>query len=263
MISVARGTTHLATVALASLALFPHCALAADRSPRPALAADGSLLYVYGRSQPTAACRPLFICDVALEPGEAVLNVAIGDSVRWVIASAQSGEGGSTPHVFVKPTELGLKTNLLITTSKRVYDVLLVSRSVATNPRISFSYPEEAAAAAAAAAAKKKLDDESAEIPLLPPDKLDTKYSITGAPEIAPARVFNDGVHTFLEFGSLPTDFPALFAVDANGTQQIVNYRLRERTIIVDGIQPGFDLVLNAGTGRHGRDQRTVNIRRN
>jgi P-type conjugative transfer protein TrbG len=265
-------TVRLASLAAVSLfaltALFaaPSSARAAETSAVPLAqeAPDGSIRYPYGgRFEPTLVCRPLFICDVILEQGETVINLGIGDSVRWVIASAQSGPSGSTPHVFVKPTQTNLATNLVITTSKRVYYLRLVSSPDAPNPRLSFSYPEEAAAEAAAQAAteEQKIEEKASEIPLLPPDQLDYKYRIVGAPEILPAKVYNDGVHTFIEFAALPTDLPVVFAVAPDGSEQIANFRLHERTFIVDGIQSGFDLVLNAGTGHHGHGQRTVYIR--
>jgi len=255
----------VAGTALCALGLgFVSPAPALARTPRAVQAPDGSIRYPYGgRFEPTLVCRPLFVCDVILEQGESVINIAVGDSVRWVIASAQSGPSGSTPHVFVKPTQVRLSTNLVVTTSKRVYYVRLVSANDAANPRLSFSYPDEEAAAAAARAAAEqaKLEDEASEIPLLPPDKLDYKYKVVGAPEIQPSKVYNDGVHTFIEFAALPTDLPVVYAVAPDGSQQIANFRLREKTFIVDGIQSGFNLVLNGGTGHNGHGQRTVYIR--
>jgi P-type conjugative transfer protein TrbG len=226
------------------------------------IAPDGSTRYPYGRYEPTLVCQPLFVCDLILEQGESVLNIAVGDSVRWVIASAQSGPSGSTPHVFLKPTRANLITNLVVTTTKRVYYVHLVSASNAPNPRLSFSYPdEEAAAEAEREKSAQEQDTDAPELPLLPANQLDAKYRMVGAPEIMPSRVYNDGVHTFIAFTTLPTDLPVVYAVAQDGSQQIVNFRLRDRTFVIDGIQSGFNLVLNGGTGHHGHGQRTVYIR--
>lgn len=226
------------------------------------IAADGSTQYPYGRVEPHLTCQPLFVCDVILEQGESVLNIAVGDSVRWVIASAQSGPSGSTPHIFLKPTRNNLVTNLVVTTTKRVYYVHLNSASYAPNPRLSFSYPdEEAAAEAERAKVAQQAQTDASELPLLPLDQLDFKYKIVGAPEIMPARVYNDGVHTFIEFATLPTDLPVVYGVALDGAQQIVNFRLRDKTFVVDSILSGFNLVLNGGTGHKGHGQRTVYIR--
>ncbi len=254
----------IAAILVGAVSGFGSTAARADSSPQAEQAADGSIRYPYGgRFEPTLVCRPLFVCDVILEQGETVINIAVGDSVRWVIASAQSGPSGSTPHVFVKPTQVRLATNLVVTTSKRVYYVRLLSADNAPNPRLSFAYPDEQAAAAAArvTAEQSQLEDRAKDIPLLPPDQLDYKYRIVGAPEIKPVKVYNDGVHTFIEWDSLPTDLPVVYSVAPDGGQQIVNFRLRDRTFIVDGIQSGFNLVLNGGTGHNGHGQRTVYIR--
>ena len=105
------------------------------------------------------------------------------------------------------------------------------------------------------------MDEQASELPLLPPDKLDYNYRIEGSREIVPSRAYNDGVHTFIEYGQLPVDLPVLYAVSTDGTEQIINFRLRDRVFIVDGIQTGFDLVLNAGTGRHDKAERRAYIR--
>jgi type IV secretion system protein VirB9 len=230
----------------------------------PVSAPDGSLRYVFGGgTEPLLTCRPLYVCDVILESGETILNLGIGDSARWVVAAAQSGPGGATPHVLIKPTALDLATNLIVTTTKRVYYVRLASAANAPNPRISYSYPEEAQEEAAARAleAKRREDERASELPLLPPDQLDSAYYISGEKTFAPSRVYNDGVHTFIEYVTLPNDLPVVYAVESDGTNQIVNFRLKDSKFIVDGTPSGMDLVLNAGTGKHGHGERRVHIR--
>jgi type IV secretion system protein VirB9 len=231
----------------------------ASGSIGPIVADDGSLRYPYGRVQPTLTCRPLYICDVALQAGETVLDLAIGDSVRWIIASAQSGPNGNTPHVFVKPTQLNLDTNLVVTTTRRVYYLRLLSSSYTDNPRIGYYYPEDEAAAATAEAQRRH--QSNLQLPLLPASQLDYDYKIQGDRLLLPQRVYNDGVHTFVEYSTLPMDLPVLFAVAPDGSNQMVNFRLRKNTFIVDGIPSGIDLVLNAGTGKRGRGERRVYIR--
>ena len=93
-------------IALAQTPLPPG---ASSRIPAVTQAPDGSTRYVFGTNiEPLLTCRPLFVCDVTLQAGERILNIAIGDSVRWIVATAQSGPGGETPHIFLKPTERDL-----------------------------------------------------------------------------------------------------------------------------------------------------------
>ncbi len=229
--------------------------VAAASSNAPIVGADGTLRYRYGsRQQPTLSCRPLYICDVELEPGESILDLAIGDSVRWIVASAQSGPNGNTPHVFIKPTQLDLDTNLVVTTTKRVYYLRLVSTSDSDGQHIGFYYPE-------VVVAKTPAQKKTPELTLLPPTQLDYNYTMTGTKFFMPARVYNDGVHTYIEYDSLPMDLPVLYAIAPDGSNQIVNFRLQKNTFIIDGIPGGIDLVLNAGTGKHGRGERRVQLR--
>jgi hypothetical protein len=100
-----------------------------------------------------------------------------------------------------------------------------------------------------------------ADAPIKPNGPVDTSYRLWGDSTFLPFRVYADAVHTFIEYAKLPTDLPVLFAVSADGNDQIVNYRLKDTIFIIDGTPPNIDLVLNAGTGQHGRGERRVHIR--
>lgn len=229
--------------------------------------AAGVVRYPYPGATPTLACAPLEVCTVMLQSGESVLNVATGDSARWIIATASSGPGGGTPIVLIKPKEARLRTNLVVTTTGHVYYVNLVSGTSWHNSRIAFYYPAEDAAAlsvatrAAMDAERARLADQESALPRLPPDRLDRNYRISGTTRFTPHSVYSDGVHTYVEFAPLPSDLPVLVAVQPDGSDQIVNYRLLGSTFVVDGLPSGIDLVLNAGTGRRDRGEQRVQIR--
>jgi type IV secretion system protein TrbG len=249
---------RFSAIVAAILALvIPAIAVAGD-----AQAQDGVVRYPFGGSnEPTLNCKPLYVCDIVLEPGESVLNIATGDSTRWVIASAQSGPNGDTPHVLVKPTRVGLTTNLVITTTKRTYYVQLASADQTLYPRIGFYYPEEAAQQAAAAQAAARAN-ELTRLPLLPPDQLDVQYSVTGDSSIMPQRVYNDRVHTYIEYDpQLPVDAPVVTMVGPGGDDQVVNYRIIGNLYIIDSVPRELHLTQDAGTGRRGRGLRRIDIR--
>src|SRR5713226_2039452 len=103
----------------------------------PIIRKDEFVQYPYGLSEAVVTCQPLRVCDIELEAGEEILNVSLGDSSRWLASPAFSGDGdGLTPHVLVKPTELGIATNAVITTTRRTYYFGLVSRTDATHVRM-------------------------------------------------------------------------------------------------------------------------------
>ncbi len=225
---------------------------------------DGSLRFDYGRRPaPNLVCKPHYVCDITLDAGENVLNMAIGDAQRWIIAGGQSGPSGSTPHVFVKPTATGLDTNLVITTTKRVYDIALRSADDAKHSRISFFYADEDAAAKALIADRQRAAIETvlAGTPQVAEAQADTKYKISGEPALAPDKVFNDGTRTYIEWKTLPGELPAVVAIAKDGSAQAMNFRLVGNAYVIDNVNPGFDLVLGGGADHHGRGERHSSIR--
>ena len=68
------------------------------------------------------------VTDIALEPGEKLVSVSAGDTVRWVVGDTTSGEGKDAQvHILVKPIGADLDTNLVITTDRRTYHLELHS----------------------------------------------------------------------------------------------------------------------------------------
>jgi type IV secretory pathway VirB9-like protein len=99
------------------------------------IGASGAVEYPYGYSRPKITCAPLHVCSVALQDGEAVTSVSIGDTVRWLL---QNATAGSKPVLMIKPTQAGLSTNLVVTTDKgRVYYMHLVSSKAEYVPMVS------------------------------------------------------------------------------------------------------------------------------
>jgi type IV secretion system protein VirB9 len=225
---------------------------------------DGGVRYDYGRRPlPVLTCKPQFVCDIVLDSGESILNMAIGDSGHWVIASGKSGSGSTTPNVFVKPTQINVETNLVITTTKRVYNVTSRSAAAAPHPQISFFFADEAAAAKAAIAQHERdaISSVLAGAPAVGPDQADTKYKVTGEPSLMPAKVYNDGVRTFIEWKSLPPELPEVVAIAKDGSATPVNFRVVGSKYIVDDVATSFDLVVAAVNERHGRPEQRASIR--
>ena len=48
--------------------------------------------------------------DIALQPGEELVSVSAGDTVRWVVGDTISGSGNTArAHVLVKPISSGIR----------------------------------------------------------------------------------------------------------------------------------------------------------
>src|SRR5690606_15588942 len=97
---------------------------------------DGALYQVYA-----AVGR---VTMISLQPGEDLVTVAAGDTVRWIVGDSSSGSGDELPvNVLVNPIRSGLKTNLVITTSRRTYLLELTSTERAWMASVSWDYPRD------------------------------------------------------------------------------------------------------------------------
>lgn len=104
---------------------------------------DGALYQVYA--------APGRVTVVSLQPGEELVTVAAGDTVRWIVGDTSSGSGDALRvNVLVKPIRSGLKTNLVITTSRRTYLLELTSTEKAWMASVSPGLPERSDAGLAA-----------------------------------------------------------------------------------------------------------------
>ena len=200
--------------------------------------AEGGLYRLYA--------APGLVSDIALQPGEGLISVAAGDTVRWVIGDTMSGSGErKRTHILVKPASAGLRTNLVITTDRRVYLVELESTAGPAMAAVSWTYPQDELLAlkrmqAAAEAAAPIAGDIAVE-------SLNFNYAILGdQPAWRPIRAFDDGAQVFIEFpSSMATgDAPPLFVIGSSGHSELVNYRQRGRYYVVDRLFSAAELRL-------------------
>ena len=226
----------------------------------PVVRKPGFVVFPYGERQPILYCKPLRICDIELEAGEGVLNVALGDSERWIASKMESGsEDARRAHIVVKPTEFDLSTNLVITTDRRVYHLGLISSLEETGGyfrSVRFYYPQDTverwsdAAAATREGASREREREVAHLPLVSPEGLNFGYRIDGdRVPWRPVQAFDDGTRVFIQMPDAmsATEAPALFVVTGDKEQALVNYRLRGRYFVVDKLFPEAVLVLGVG----------------
>ncbi len=195
---------------------------------------DGKTVFLYGESQPSVVCSPLQVCDIELQAGEVVRDVLVGDTVRWKVEPATSGEAGTqSVHIIVKPAESQLKTSMVVTTSRRTYHIQLKSHQSQYMARVGFDYPEDVSARFAEITQRM----EASTIPGagVPAEQLSFAYSVSGRARWRPTRVYSDGQKTYIQFPKTLSgqDAPVLFVV-AGGQNRIVNYRMKNNMMIVD-----------------------------
>lgn len=209
---------------------------------RPVVASGVLYIAAIGDSA-TLPVKVLTILDLELPPGEAITGAYTGDSERFKVDVGTSGK--DTPHLFLKATEPGTSTNLVVTTTGRTYHINLKATDAATTKRVKFYFPEEC----------KMLMDQAKKAKEQPkPQRVarDCSYSVSG-PYSAwrPQRVCNDGSHTYIELpdrvrtGKLP-----VLLVRDEGEDEVTNYDFKGRTFTVPGVFEEAVLLRGAGSAQ-------------
>ncbi len=202
---------------------------------------------------------PERVTDIALQPGETLVAVSAGDTVRWIIGDTSSGAGeASRVHVLVKPVAASLTTNLVITTDRRAYHLLLESTPQTAMVSLSWTYPQDQLLAL-----QRRNSQAAATQPVatgLSLENLHFRYAITGDnPPWRPQRVFDDGAKVYIEFPVRldQGEAPPLFVIGPQGEAQLVNYRVRGRHYIVDRLFAAAELRLGSEPQQVVRIERT------
>lgn len=237
-----------------------------NRAEMPHAGEDGYVRFLFGATLPTVVCAPLQVCNLALQPGEIVNNVNLGDSVRWKIMPSLSGSGGTqTTHLIIKPTDAGLVSSLDIETNRRTYAIKLVSTQSEWMPLVAFNYPDDMqtqwsayrqTVAFGAAATTLPTGENVANLQFL------CISPASGGPGWTPVRAYTDGAKTYIEFpGSISYQAaPALVALANDGgwfsspSNQLVNYRVLGNRYVVDAVLDRAALISGVG----GDQQRVV-----
>lgn len=172
---------------------------------------------------------------VAVVFNEQVENVALGNSEAW-----QATLNGSGSALFVKPIGSGAPTNMTVITDARVYSFELqpaYGPTTETAFTIQFLHP-----------------------PVMQGDGFPNvtprlgSYRISGSRMVRPVAVSDDGVRTLIEWRpSQP--IPAVFALDDQGAETLVEGRMRDGLYVIDAVNRALVFRLDRQTARATRVQ--------
>lgn len=200
------------------------------------------------------------VSDVALQPGEELVSVSAGDTVRWVVGDTISGSGNtSRAHVLVKPISSGIRTNLMIATDRRTYHLELESVEGGYMAALSWRYPADELAGLTARNERAVAREAGSIGNGLTLEGLNFDYRMSGdSPAWKPVRVFDDGRQVFIQMPDniMATDMPPLFVLGEDGNAELVNYRVRSNYYVVDRLFRAAELRLGE------RNQTVVRISR-
>ncbi len=180
-----------------------------------------------------------FQSSIEFKEGETIRTISIGDSIAWQITPQEN-------RIFIKPIEQDADTNMTVITDERIYHFELYANETTSmhDPELifvmQFIYPDlqrgedDFWAASANENFPPNVEDQ--------PEKYNFNYTITGPQSIAPVRIFDDGKFTYFEFPRSFHNLPAIFEVNRQDRESVINFRKRENYIIVERLGGRFTL---------------------
>lgn len=173
---------------------------------------------------------------------EEIVHLSPGDSLAWQIVPKQN-------HLFLKPMENDADTNLSVLTNLRQYNFELRANEASSSSDtslsfvIKFYYPQDELRRAMAVAHEQTQLRNTEVMPGrdFAADKMNFDYSMRGSDEVAPTRVFDDGEFTYFQFPN-EIDTPAIFLVDKDKKEAIINFHVRGKFVVVQRIGAQFIL---------------------
>lgn len=215
---------------------------------------DGALYQLY--------VTPLHVTDIALEPGEELKSVAAGDTTQWKIGDTESGTAaGRQAHVLIKPVSVDLPmNNIVILTDRRSYHLEAHPTKGTYMAAVSWRYPQDEFLAL-----RKRNEDAIARAGVTADSGVDLatlrfRYRISGdSPPWRPVQVFDDTHKVYIQFppGIAQGETPPLFIIGPTGEAELVNYRVKGSTYVVDRLFAAAELRLGGDSQQVVRVTRT------
>lgn len=179
-------------------------------------------------------CRTGYLTDIELRKGETVSFVGGGDTSAWAINSTKVA---GTPHIYIKPVVPASTTNIIITTDKRSYQ-LLVNTSEWYNPMVRWTYGQEEAAEFKMRQAKdERTITDTMNVSDASKLCFDYKISVKGNSDLKPQMVFDDGEKTIIRLKKATSKLPALFIRErGHKGVSLANFKIKHDSYILDRV---------------------------
>lgn len=166
---------------------------------------------------------------------EQVENVVVGDAAGWQVTLNHGGD-----RLIVKPLGTMGTTNMVVLTNLRRYVFLLQSADDPSQAAFAlrFAYPSSSPSA-----------------PTERPNR--ATYTLKGSRSLFPLAMTDDGARTIVTWAAA-TPIPAIFAVDKDGRESLVNGRMVDNDYVIEGVVARYVLrrardkaVATRMTGKH------------
>jgi len=178
---------------------------------------------------------------------EVIETVSAGDTISWQIVPAGR-------RLFIKPMERDAHTNMTVITTKYTYNFDLDAveakpSSASQTYLIKFRYAEAVGVmnTGAASSGGKVGSPAAATRDFVGPARrtadFNFDYRLKGDKEVMPTFVFDDGVFTYFQFADKRNKtLPAIFLVDKDGNESVVNYRIEGEYMVVERLGKTYTL---------------------
>jgi type IV secretion system protein VirB9 len=155
---------------------------------------------------------------VELASDERVETVTLGNSAVWQVSANHNGD-----HLFIKPMQGAVDTNLTVLTDERVYNFVL---RPAAYPEPSLGYLVRFNYA----------PTPTVQPPVTGPH---SAYRLGGSRRLRPLSISDDGKATYIVWSAdAPT--PAIFIINDKGQESLINGAMRGDRYVIDSIGPKF-----------------------
>lgn len=257
------------TLVMGGLVLAINALLASAASGQTVREGDVAV-FPYGRNQPTVVCAEMRICTLELQAGEDVLGQPlVADTTSWSVVVYHFGDGATRrAELAIKPLLCGVSTNMVIPTTRRRYELSLLSapcravddwdHNAAYTRRARFFYPEDAEWRDAQEQATAERDSAAA-VPVAPGVgaenlRFDYTWRRSGGFPWEPVQVVDDGTHTYIYVPeeARQAEQAILYVVEPSGQRSLLNYAgPRDSGFYkTDRIVPHLALVIGGPGGR-------------
>ena len=180
--------------------------------------------------------------NIEFSRNEEVQTISIGDSSGWQLTPAGN-------RLFVRAMEEKAHTNMTVITNKRVYQFELFAGNSDDDNLMyvaRFYYPDSDFDSTGVANISGKISQGiNLKAPRNSAEDYNFDYLLTGAFDISPLKVFDDGEKTYFQFPNNNLVVPIIRNIDAT-VKSDLEYRVVGEFVVVDLISSRFELA-------HGR----------
>lgn len=176
---------------------------------------------------------------IEISDDEEIEMISLGEAFPWKITPVGK-------RIFIRPIQIGANTNMMIITTKRIYQFQIQSGSYEEGAdeeliySVRFYYPD---LTRRYAKSDKKEEKVKTFLELDKDGRLNFDYLMTGNIEdLAPVKVFDNGINTYFEFKNKNAFVPSIYAVDVNGEETLLDYDVEGEYIVINSKHLQFSL---------------------